>query len=137
VRAEPFEFTSNGGGGEALPRRVKRRTATFYEVIKIRIMERKKAFEPGDIISTFTRQVGIVISQEVYGKIQNTLKEKKRPGHYFAPGCCQHPDYITQIPVLFEDGKYDVMRPMNIRKALALPVDKKVRIQGIIDEQMG
>ena len=31
---EPFEFTSNGGGGEALPRRVKRRTATFYEVIK-------------------------------------------------------------------------------------------------------
>jgi len=31
---EPFEFTSNGGGGEALPRRVKRRNATFYEVIK-------------------------------------------------------------------------------------------------------
>ena len=30
---EPFEFTSNGGGGEALPRRVKRRNATFYEVI--------------------------------------------------------------------------------------------------------
>ncbi len=34
VRVEPFEFTSNGGGGEALPRRVKRRNATFYEVIK-------------------------------------------------------------------------------------------------------
>ena len=33
VRVEPFEFTSNGGGGEALPRRVKRRNATFYEVI--------------------------------------------------------------------------------------------------------
>ena len=32
---EPFEFTSNGGGGEALPRRVKRRNATFYEVIKL------------------------------------------------------------------------------------------------------
>jgi hypothetical protein len=31
---EPFEFTSNGGGGEALPRRVKRRGATFYEVVK-------------------------------------------------------------------------------------------------------
>ena len=31
---EPFEFTSNGGGGEALPRRAKRRKPTFYEVIK-------------------------------------------------------------------------------------------------------
>jgi hypothetical protein len=29
-----IEFTSNGGGGEALPRRVKRRKPTFYEVIK-------------------------------------------------------------------------------------------------------
>jgi type III pantothenate kinase len=38
VRVEPFEFTSNGGGGVALPRRVKRRKPTFYEAIKIRIM---------------------------------------------------------------------------------------------------
>ena len=36
VRVEPFEFTSNGGGGEALPRRVKRRNATFYKVINIK-----------------------------------------------------------------------------------------------------
>jgi hypothetical protein len=35
VRVEPFEFTSNGGGGVALPRRVKRRKPTFYEVIII------------------------------------------------------------------------------------------------------
>jgi thiol:disulfide interchange protein DsbD len=34
VRVEPFEFTSNGGGGTALPRRGKRRGATFYEVVK-------------------------------------------------------------------------------------------------------
>jgi serine/threonine protein kinase len=33
VGVEPFEFTSNGGGGVALLRRVKRRRATFYEVI--------------------------------------------------------------------------------------------------------
>ncbi len=33
---EPFEFTSNGGGGGALPRRVKRRKPTFYEVINVR-----------------------------------------------------------------------------------------------------
>jgi hypothetical protein len=32
---EPFEFSSNGGGEEALPRRVKRRNTTFCEVIKI------------------------------------------------------------------------------------------------------
>ncbi len=30
---EPFEFISNGGGGVALPRRVKRRRAFFYEAI--------------------------------------------------------------------------------------------------------
>jgi len=35
VGVEPFEFTSNGGGGEALPRRVKRRGATLYEVVNI------------------------------------------------------------------------------------------------------
>jgi serine/threonine protein kinase len=33
VGVEPFEFTSNGGGGVTLLRRVKRRRATFYEVI--------------------------------------------------------------------------------------------------------
>jgi hypothetical protein len=36
---EPFEFTSNGGGGVALLRRVKRRRATFYEVIDLVIWD--------------------------------------------------------------------------------------------------
>jgi hypothetical protein len=31
---DPFEFISKGGGGDALPRRVESRIATFYEVIK-------------------------------------------------------------------------------------------------------
>jgi len=35
VGVEPFEFTSNGGGGVALLRRVTRRRATFCEVINI------------------------------------------------------------------------------------------------------
>jgi hypothetical protein len=39
---EPFEFISNGGGGEALPRRVKRRFSTFYEIIKIGHPEKLK-----------------------------------------------------------------------------------------------
>jgi hypothetical protein len=30
-----IEFTSNGGGGVALPRLIKRRKAAFYEVIKM------------------------------------------------------------------------------------------------------
>jgi imidazole glycerol-phosphate synthase subunit HisF len=38
VGVEPFEFTSNGGGGEALLRRVKRRRATFYEVVNHRVI---------------------------------------------------------------------------------------------------
>jgi len=33
VGAEPSEFISDGGGGNFLPRRVKRRRATFYEII--------------------------------------------------------------------------------------------------------
>jgi len=33
VGVEPFEFTSNGGGGVALLCRVKKRKATFYEVV--------------------------------------------------------------------------------------------------------
>lgn len=97
-------------------------------------MENKKAFEPGDMVATFQRQVGMVISQEVYGKIRDTLKEKKRPGHYFAPGCCTHPDYVIQVPVLFEDHTYDVMRSFNIKRAPDASPEKKAHIQGIIDD---
>jgi len=35
VGVEPFEFNSNGGGGKILPRFVKRRILTFYEVINV------------------------------------------------------------------------------------------------------
>jgi len=37
VRVEPFEFTSNGGRGEALSRRVKSSKRTFYKVINFDI----------------------------------------------------------------------------------------------------
>jgi len=33
VGVEPSEFISDGGGGEILPRRAKRRKATFCEII--------------------------------------------------------------------------------------------------------
>ena len=96
-------------------------------------MERKKAFEPGDMITTFTGQAGMVISEESYPKVRKGLKEKRRPGYYFVPGCCRHPDYIIQVPVLFEDGTYDVMRAMNIKKAPNLPEEKIAHIRSFLD----
>jgi len=47
VRVVLFEFTSNGGRGGTLSRRVKRREATFYEVIKFR--EKSKPSEGGKL----------------------------------------------------------------------------------------
>ena len=96
---------------------------------------KKRLFEPGDKVSTFTGQMGIVISKEIYSNLRKRLKEGKRPGHYFAPGCCQNPDYVIQVPVLFEDATWDVMRAMNIKRAPNLPEEKISHIQSIIDEQ--
>jgi hypothetical protein len=95
-------------------------------------MKRQKAFEPGEMVATFTGQAGMVISEQLYPKVRERLKEKRRPGYYFAPGCCQHPDYVIQIPVLFEDGTYDVMRSMNIRKAPNLTEEKIALIHSFI-----
>ena len=100
-------------------------------------MERKRAFEPGDMVTSFTGQSGMVISEEAYLDIKSRLKEGRRPGYYFSPGCCQHPDYVTQVPVLFEDATWDVMRAMNISKDPNLPGEKRAYIQRIIDEKSG
>lgn len=100
-------------------------------------MERKRRFEPGEVVTTFTGQAGMVISETTFSKARNGLKEGKRPGHYFAPGCCPNPDYVTQVPVLFEDGMYDVMRGMNIKRDRDLPAEKRRLIQGIIDDLTG
>ena len=97
-------------------------------------MERKKAFEPGDMVTSFTGQAGMVISEELYPKVREGLKEKRRPGYYFAPGCCQHPDYVIQVPVLFEDGTYDVMRAMNIKKAPNLAEEKIAQIRNFLEK---
>ena len=101
------------------------------------VMEKKRAFEPGDMVTSFTGQSGMVISEEAYLDIKSRLKEGKRPGYYFSPGCCQNPDYVTQVPVLFEDATWDVMRAMNIRKASDLSGEKRSHIQSIIDKKSG
>jgi len=84
-------------------------------------------------VSTFTGQVGMVISTEALAMVRTRFKEGRRPGYYFAQGCCQNPDYLTQIPVFFEDGTFDVMRSMNIKKRADLPEETKSTIQ----EMMG
>lgn len=84
-------------------------------------------------MSTFTGQVGMVISTEALAMVRTRFKEGRRPGYYFAQGCCQNPDYLTQIPVFFEDGTFDVMRSMNIKKRADLPEETKSTIQ----EMMG
>ena len=96
-------------------------------------MEKKRLFEPGDMVSTFTGQVGMVISTEALAMVRNRFKEGRRPGYYFAQGCCQNPDYLTQIPVFFDDGTFDVMRSMNIKKRADLPEETKATIQEMME----
>ena len=96
-------------------------------------MEKKRLFEPGDMVSTFTGQVGMVISTEALVVVRTRFKEGRRPGYYFAQGCCQNPDYLTQVPVFFEDGTFDVMRSMNIKKSADLPEERRSTIQEMME----
>ncbi len=92
-------------------------------------MRDRKLFEPGDLVVSFTGQIGLVLSPEEYEQAKARFREGRRPGHYFAPGCCANPDYVTQVPVLFEDGMYDVMKAMNIRKKSDVQEEKQDQIQ--------
>lgn len=96
-------------------------------------MEKKRLFEPGNMVSTFTGQVGMVISEEALAMVRTRFKEGRRPGYYFAQGCCQNPDYLTQVPVFFEDGTFDVMRSMNIKKRSDLPEQRRSTIQEMME----
>ncbi len=98
-------------------------------------MEKKSLYAPGDMVSTFTGQVGMVISKATLAMVRTRFKEGRRPGYYFAQGCCQNPDYLTQVPVFFEDGTFDVMRAMNIRKRSDLLEEKRSEIQKMIETE--
>jgi hypothetical protein len=97
------------------------------------IMERKKLFKPGDMVVNFTSEIGIVISKEMLGKVAARFKEGRRAGHFFSPGCCYNPDYITQIPVFFEDGTFDVMRSMNLKRKSDVPEKKKSDLESMME----
>ena len=96
-------------------------------------MAAKRSFAPGDLVESFTGQMGLVLSRADLERVKSRCREGKRPGHYFAPGCCANPDYVTQIPVLFEDGTYDVMRAMNLRKPSGLPDEKRRQLEKMLE----
>ncbi len=86
------------------------------------------------MVAALNGQVGMVMGREMYDRARKTLPEGKRAGRHFAPGCCYHPDYVTQIPVLFEDGAYNVMRGMNLKKTPDVSEEKKLSIQEVIQK---
>ena len=94
----------------------------------------KRVFMPGDYVSVATGEIGVVIDREMYDKIKGVLREGPRPGHYFAPGCCPNPDFLVQAPVLFEDGTYDVMRTLHIKKKEDAPPDKQEALRRALEK---
>jgi hypothetical protein len=97
------------------------------------VMTQKKLFEPGTFVSTFSGQAGIVLSEQGLEKVGRTYREGKRPGYYFAPGCCQNPDYVLQVPVLFEDRTFDIMRATSIRRNSNITEEKQMLLKTLIE----
>ena len=85
----------------------------------------KRLYEPGDLVMSLTGEVGIVIPIEKMQKVTARFKEGRKIGRFFSPGCCPSPDYVTQVPVFFEDGTFNVMRSMNLKRGIDLPAEKK------------
>jgi len=95
-------------------------------------MERKRAFDPEDMVSASNGQIGMVVAPADLETLRARFKEGRRAGSHFAPGCCHVLDYTTQVPVLFEDGTYNVMRGISIRKAKTGHEEKKTKIKGLL-----
>ena len=94
---------------------------------------KKKLFSPGDFVTTPTGEVGIVMERALYDRVHKTLPQGHRPGRYFAPGCCANPDYLTQVPVIFDDRSYDVMRAMQVKVKSDPPPQKKAALEEILE----
>jgi hypothetical protein len=98
------------------------------------MVEKKMLFNPGQMVTALNGLAGMVMDQEMYDRARKTLREGGKAGRHFTMGCCQNPDYITRVPVLFEDGTYDVMRSMNIKKKSAISEEKNAVIQSIMQK---
>jgi hypothetical protein len=92
-------------------------------------MQKKALFKPGDLVKSFTGHVGLVLSREVFERIKGKVSQGRKPGHFFAPGCCENIDYLVQVPVFFEDGTYDIMKSMNIKVIPRGLGEKKSKLQ--------
>jgi len=96
-------------------------------------MEKKTLFEPGDLVKNFTGQPGLVISRKTLDKIKGKVTEGRRPGHFFAAGCPDSIDYLLKVPVFFEDGTYDIMKPMNIKKSEGDLEEKRAKLEEMLE----
>ena len=97
-------------------------------------MQRRALFEPGDLVKTFTGECGVVISRATLERMIGAIRQGRRPGYFFAQGCCENIDYLTQVPVFFEDGTYDIMKSMNIKKAAQAEEDKRAKLETMIED---
>jgi hypothetical protein len=98
-------------------------------------MSTKRLYQPGEMVRSFTGQWGMVMAPEVLSVVRDHFREAKRPGCFFAPGCCDRPDYVTQVPVFFDDGTFDVMRSMNLRREPDPPGEVRAAILDLMDSQ--
>ncbi len=76
----------------------------------------KRLFEPGQGVEASNGDRGIVVSPEELVRARQLLREKRRPGSFFAQGCCPVPDYILKVPVVFLDRTFDIMRASSIKR---------------------
>ena len=94
----------------------------------------KRLFEPGQMVTTYTGQAGMVVSKELLAILRRHLREGKRPGHLFTLGECHDPDYIQEIPVAFEDGTFDVMKSTSIQRWTNEQDEKRATVQRQLDQ---
>lgn len=95
-------------------------------------MEKKSLFKPGDVVRSFTGHFGLVISQQTLADIKEKVQQGRRPGHFFAMGCPENIDYLLQVPVFFEDGTYDIMKPMNIKAVPKESEEKRSKLEDML-----
>ena len=99
-------------------------------------MVRKVLFETGDVVRSFTGHKGLIISKKDYEEIRGKVKQGNKPGHFFAPGCCENIDYVQHVPVFFEDGTYDTMKSMNIRNLEGDPKKERAKLETMLKQHL-
>ena len=95
-------------------------------------MVRMVLFEPGDVVRSFSGHKGLIISRKNCEKIRAKVRQGSKPGHFFAPKCCDNIDYVQHVPVFFEDGTYDIMKSMNIGNLEGDPKEERAKLETML-----